>query len=65
MHQGYQQHTPSSTLHNMGDPSRGPPRLGINTGTILTKLNAAEEALGSRLALSLAYHAHQLSTIIC
>lgn len=47
--QGYQHHTPSSTLHNMGDPSRGPPRLGINTGTILTKLNAAEEAPGNRL----------------
>lgn len=47
--QGYQQHTPSSTLHNMGDPSRRPPRLDINSGTILTKLKAAEETPGSRL----------------
>lgn len=46
MPQGYQMHTPSSTLHNMGDPSTGLPRLGINTGTILTKIKA--EAPGSR-----------------
>lgn len=43
------QRAPSGALRDKGELSRGPPRVGINTGTILAQLKAADETPGRRL----------------
>lgn len=46
---GCRQHAPSGALQDMGELCRGPSRMGINTGTILVQLKAADETPGRRL----------------